>query len=111
MLTFRLSSSSCLYDSPSNCGSLLINRHPSLLPGYSFPLVCLPFFLSEQRLTLLDQVIRGDGTIVELERAIGPKQEFKEFLYMFKDIRMLLLFPMFFSSNYCKSLLRETGSC
>ena len=59
----------------------------------------------------LDQVIRGDGTIVELERAIGPKQEFKEFLYMFKDIRMLLLFPMFFSSNYCMSLLRETGSC
>jgi len=48
-----------------------------------------------------DQVIRGDGTVVELERAIGPKQEFKEFLYMFKDIRMLLLFPMFFSSNYC----------
>jgi len=24
---------------------------------------------------------------------------------MFKDIRMLLLFPMFFSSNYCRSLL------
>ena len=48
-----------------------------------------------------DQVIRGDGTVVELERAIGPTQEFKEFLYMFKDIRMLLLFPMFFSSNYC----------
>ena len=57
----------------------------------------------------LDQVIRGDGTIVELERAIGPKQEFKEFLYMFKDIRMLLLFPMFFSSNYCKSLLSDVG--
>jgi hypothetical protein len=70
-----------------------------------------PLIREEIETDRLDQVIRGDGTIVELERAIGPKQEFKEFLYMFKDIRMLLLFPMFFSSNYCKYLRRSIGSC
>lgn len=45
-------------------------------------------------------VVRGDGTVVELEDAITPKQEFKEFVQLFKDWRMLALFPMFFSSNY-----------
>ncbi|KND87114.1 hypothetical protein TOPH_08229 [Tolypocladium ophioglossoides CBS 100239] len=45
-------------------------------------------------------VVRGDGTIVELQRSLSPKQEFKEFIQMFKDWRMLALFPMFFSSNY-----------
>jgi len=109
LLTFRLSSSSCLYDNYSIYSTLLINRHPSLLPGYSFPLVCHPLYVERLKLTNSDQVIRGDGTIVELERAIGPKQEFKEFLYMFKDIRMLLLFPMFFSSNYCKSFSTQSA--
>jgi hypothetical protein len=69
-----------------------------------------PLVREEIETDRLDQVIRGDGTIVELERAIGPKQEFKEFLYMFKDIRMLLLFPMFFSSNYCRSMGHHIGS-
>lgn len=55
------------------------------------------------RLILADQVVRGDGTIVEIEAALGPKRELKEFFAQFKDIRMLLLFPMFFSSNYCES--------
>ncbi|ODO05922.1 hypothetical protein I350_04983 [Cryptococcus amylolentus CBS 6273] len=45
-------------------------------------------------------VIRGDGTVVKIEDAITPKEEFKYFLGMFKDIKMLLLFPMFFASNY-----------
>jgi hypothetical protein len=45
-------------------------------------------------------VVRGDGTIVELQASLTPKQEFKEFIQMFKDWRMLALFPMFFSSNY-----------
>ncbi|WVQ82739.1 hypothetical protein IAT38_004871 [Cryptococcus sp. DSM 104549] len=45
-------------------------------------------------------VVRGDGTIVKLEDAITPRVEFQHFLKMFKDWRMLLLFPMFFSSNY-----------
>lgn len=42
--------------------------------------------------------------MVEIESSISPKQEFTEFLRLFKDWRMLALFPMFFSSNYCASL-------
>ncbi|KGB79054.1 hypothetical protein I307_02859 [Cryptococcus deuterogattii 99/473] len=45
-------------------------------------------------------VVRGDGTIVKLDDAITPKEEARHFLKMFKDWRMLLLFPMFFASNY-----------
>lgn len=45
-------------------------------------------------------VVRGDGTIVRLSAALTPKREFKEFILMFKDWRMIALFPMFFSSNY-----------
>ncbi|KAH8172889.1 major facilitator superfamily protein [Sarocladium implicatum] len=45
-------------------------------------------------------VVRGDQTIVELDASLSPKQEFQQFLELFKDWRMLALFPMFFSSNY-----------
>lgn len=45
-------------------------------------------------------VVRGDGTMVEIQASLGPKQEVKEFIRMFRDWRMLALFPMFFSSNY-----------
>lgn len=54
---------------------------------------------------IIDQVVRGDGTMVEIQAALGPKEEFRAFFSQFKDIRMLLLFPMFFSSNYCESFL------
>ncbi|KAJ6789933.1 hypothetical protein PWT90_07561 [Aphanocladium album] len=45
-------------------------------------------------------VVRGDGTKVEVQASLGPKQEAKEFIRMFKDWRMMALFPMFFCSNY-----------
>jgi MFS family permease len=45
-------------------------------------------------------VIRGDGTLVELEPHITPREEFHAFVNMFKDWRLVALFPMFFSSNY-----------
>jgi MFS family permease len=45
-------------------------------------------------------VVRADGTTVKVTDTVTPKREFKEFLLMFKDWRMLALFPMFFSSNY-----------
>ncbi|RKU47934.1 hypothetical protein DL546_009405 [Coniochaeta pulveracea] len=45
-------------------------------------------------------VVRGDGTLVELESHISPREEFRAFVAMFKDWRMLALFPMFFSSNF-----------
>lgn len=48
-------------------------------------------------------MVRGDGTVVQLEESKGFTQEFKEFAAQFKDKRMLLLFPMFFSSNFCES--------
>lgn len=45
-------------------------------------------------------VVRKDGSLVELEPNVSPRTEFKAFLGMFKDWRLLVLFPMFFSSNY-----------
>jgi hypothetical protein len=48
-------------------------------------------------------VVRGDGTVPKLEDSISPREEFRELGKLFlKDWRMLALFPMFFSSNYCK---------
>lgn len=52
---------------------------------------------------MVEYVVRGDGTLVEIEASISPKQEFKEFLKLFRSWQMLALFPMFFSSNYCES--------
>lgn len=45
-------------------------------------------------------VVRGDRTIVEMDASLSPRQELKQFIELFKDWRMLALFPMFFSSNY-----------
>jgi MFS family permease len=45
-------------------------------------------------------VVRGDGTLVELQSHISPREEFRAFTGMFRDWRMLALFPMFFSSNF-----------
>lgn len=45
-------------------------------------------------------VVRGDGTLVELQAQMSVKQELRAFAAQFKDINMLLLFPMFFTSNY-----------
>jgi hypothetical protein len=47
-----------------------------------------------------DLVVRGDGTVVELQASLTPAEEIKQFVALFKDWRMLALFPMFFSSNY-----------
>jgi predicted MFS family arabinose efflux permease len=45
-------------------------------------------------------VVRGDRTLVEVEASLSPKEELRQFIELFKDWRMLALFPMFFSSNY-----------
>ncbi|KAG6003375.1 hypothetical protein E4U21_002091 [Claviceps maximensis] len=47
-----------------------------------------------------ERVVRADGTIVRLPKSLTPVQELTEFVAMFKDWRMIALFPMFFSSNY-----------
>lgn len=46
------------------------------------------------------KVIRSDGTLVEIEASVSPMVEFREFVKMLKDWRMLALFPMCFASNY-----------
>jgi hypothetical protein len=51
-----------------------------------------------------NQVIRNDGTLVEVSAALGPKEEFTNFIKLFKDIRVVALFPVCFASNYCKPL-------
>lgn len=45
-------------------------------------------------------VVRGDKTVVEIQASISVRQEIRHFLALFKDWRMLFLFPMFFTSNY-----------
>jgi hypothetical protein len=45
-------------------------------------------------------VVRDDGTVVEVQKSLGPREEFRQFTQLFKDWRMIALFPMFFSANY-----------
>lgn len=45
-------------------------------------------------------IVRGDGTLVKLESDVTVKEEIIAFAKQFLDWRMLMLFPMFFTSNY-----------
>lgn len=45
-------------------------------------------------------VVRNDGTLVELQAALSPREELKHFIMLFKDIRVVALVPVCFSSNY-----------
>ncbi|KAI5457561.1 DUF895 domain protein [Mariannaea sp. PMI_226] len=45
-------------------------------------------------------VVRGDNTVVEVQKSLSPKQEWREFVQVFRDWRMVALFPMFLASNY-----------
>jgi len=47
--------------------------------------------------TRLDLVVRGDGTLVEIQSALGPREEFHQFIKLFKDWRMLALLYVFFA--------------
>lgn len=85
--------------------ALGIQAH-STLPGVStgvylaFLIIMLTAVVTSWLILPPHLVVRGDGTVVELEEAITPKQEFKEVWKLLKDWRMIALFPMFFSSNY-----------
>lgn len=78
----------------------------STLPGVStgvylaFLIIMLTAIVTSWLLLPPHLVVRGDGTVVEMEAAITPKQEFKEIWALLRDWRMIALFPMFFSSNY-----------
>lgn len=78
----------------------------STLPGVStgvylaFLVIMLTSIVTSWLLLPPHAVVRADGTVVELEDAISPRQEFSELWKLMKDWRMIALFPMFFSSNY-----------
>lgn len=85
--------------------ALGIEAH-SVLPAVStgvylaFMIIQLTAIFSTWLLLPPHLVVRNDGTLVELEDSITPAREIKEFVKLFKDIRVLYLFPMFFASNY-----------
>jgi MFS family permease len=85
--------------------ALGIQAH-STMPGVStgvylaFMIIMLTAIVTSWLLLPPNLVVRGDGTVVELQDAISPAQEFKELWHLLKDWRMIALFPMFFSSNY-----------
>ncbi|KAG8164200.1 hypothetical protein KVR01_006118 [Diaporthe batatas] len=85
--------------------ALGIQAH-STLPGVStgvylaFLIIMLTAVVTSWLILPPHLVVRGDGTVVEIEEAITPKQEFKEIWKLLRDWRMIALFPMFFSSNY-----------
>lgn len=66
----------------------------------AFLIIMLTSIVSSWLILPPQLVVRGDGTIVELEASLSPRQELHEFVKMFRDWRMLALFPMFFASNY-----------
>lgn len=78
----------------------------STLPGVStgvylaFLIIMLTAIVTSWLLLPPHLVVRGDGTVVEIEAAITPAEEFKAVWALLKDWRMIALFPMFFSSNY-----------
>ena len=45
-------------------------------------------------------VIRGDGSIVKVQKSTSPKRELVNMFNVLKDWRMWALLPMFFASNY-----------
>ncbi|KAL2293472.1 hypothetical protein FJTKL_05372 [Diaporthe vaccinii] len=85
--------------------ALGIQAH-STLPGVStgvylaFMIIMLTAIVTSWLLLPPHLVVRGDGTVVEIEAAITPKEEFKAVWALLRDWRMIALFPMFFSSNY-----------
>ncbi|KAF3765382.1 MFS general substrate transporter [Cryphonectria parasitica EP155] len=85
--------------------TLGIEAH-SELPGVStgvylaFMIIMLTSIFTSWLLLPPHSVVRGDGTVVELEDAISPHREIQELWALCKDWRMIALFPMFFSSNY-----------
>ncbi|KAG5928743.1 hypothetical protein E4U42_000056 [Claviceps africana] len=76
------------------------------LPGVSngvyvaFMIIMLTSIATSWLVLPPELVVRGDGTIPSLAEPLTPAREMTEFVAMFKDWRMIALFPMFFSSNY-----------
>ncbi|KAK0757316.1 hypothetical protein N5P37_010036 [Trichoderma harzianum] len=75
---------------------------PSISTGVytTFMIIMLTALLTSWLVLPPHLVVRGDGTVVQPQKSLSPKQEMHEFLQLFKDWRMVALFPMFFASNY-----------
>lgn len=75
---------------------------PSVSNGVyiAFMIIMLTSIVSSWLVLSPEAVVRGDGTLVELEASLTPKEALHQFIQMFKDWRMVALFPMFFASNY-----------
>jgi hypothetical protein len=66
----------------------------------AFIIIMLTSILTSWLILPPNYVVRGDGTVVELMAALPAHQEVREFAKLFKDWRMLALFPMFWTSNF-----------
>lgn len=53
-------------------------------------------------LTDSDLVVRSDGSLVELQDSLSPREELAQFVVLFRDWKIWALVPMFFASNYCE---------
>ena len=86
----------------------------------AFMIIMLTSIASSWLILPATSVVRNDGTLVEIQAALSPKEEFKHFvrplslppcpptcdivltvqIKLFKDIRVVALVPVCFSSNY-----------
>lgn len=46
------------------------------------------------------EIVRGDGTLVKVQESTSVGEEFRNFIKVVKDKRIILLIPMSFASNY-----------
>lgn len=66
----------------------------------AFMIIMLTSIASSWLILPPTSVVRNDGTLVELQAALSPRDEFRHFIQLFKDIRVVALVPVCFSSNY-----------
>lgn len=66
----------------------------------AFLIIMLTAIASSWLILPPSSIVRNDGTLVEIQPALSPKDEIKQFLLLFKDKRVLMLFPTCFASNY-----------
>ncbi|KAI0299908.1 MFS general substrate transporter [Russula brevipes] len=64
--------------------------------------IVIMFFGTASTLLILppSAIVRSDGTLVKVQAASSVREELRNFGKVLKDKRIILLIPMFFSSNY-----------
>lgn len=66
----------------------------------AFLIIMLTSIASSWLILPPNSVVRNDGTLVEVTAALSPADEFRHFVQLFRDIRVVALLPVCFSSNY-----------